>query len=123
MLVVEDDPNLRDAVVQQLNTLRYRAIEAASPAAALRLLASERIDLVFSDVVMPGGMDGFELAEQVDANWPSVGVLLTSGFSNRPLGAGSDGTAEPRPILAKPYDQAQLARAIRQALDRHPAQP
>ena len=123
VLVVEDDPNLRDAVVQQLNTLRYRAIEAASPAAALRLLASERIDLVFSDVVMPGGMDGFELAEQVDANWPSVGVLLTSGFSNRPLGAGSDGTAEPRPILAKPYDQAQLARAIRQALDRHPAQP
>ena len=70
---------MRQAVVQQLALLNYRVLESASAPAALEMLANERIDLVFSDVVMPGGMDGFDLAKRVGGQWPAVRVLMTSG--------------------------------------------
>ena len=123
VLVVEDDPALRQAVVQQLAALNYRVTESTSAPAALRSLEKKKVDLVFSDVVMPGGIDGFEFVQQAGARWPEVRTLLTSGFSERQAGRNPNETTAPTRLLSKPYDLGQLARAVREALDWHPDQP
>ncbi len=117
VLVVEDNVAMRQAVVQQLVLLNYRVLESASAPAALAMLANERIDLVFSDVVMPGGMDGFDLAERVGRQWPAVRVLMTSGFLPGTARVRSDGPASSSRFISKPYDLEQLTRAVRETLD------
>ena len=117
VLVVEDNAAMRQAVVHQLALLRYRVLEADQAAAALAMLETEVVDLVFSDVVMPGGVDGFELATQIRARWPSVKVLLTSGFSSNPI-AERAGNARSAPrVLVKPFDIEQLSQALREILE------
>jgi CheY-like chemotaxis protein len=117
ILVVEDNAAMREAVVQQLASLNYHPLEADSPSAALVLLETEKIALMFSDIVMPGGVDGFELAEQVGTRWPSVRVLLTSGFLGDRISRQSGGSKSPPRLLSKPYDLEQLARAVRETLN------
>jgi len=114
ILVVEDNAVLRAAVAEQLAFLGYHPREAGSATDALAMLETGQIALVLSDVVMPGGMDGFELAKQVGTRWPSVRVLLTSGFLSNRISLQS--APAPR-ILAKPYDLSQLAGAVRETLD------
>ncbi|MFL5267375.1 MAG: PAS domain S-box protein [Stellaceae bacterium] len=117
ILLVEDNPDVQEVASMLLDQLGYRIICADSPAAALQLLASgDAIDLVFSDVVMPGELDGLGLAQRVREEHPDVAVLLTSGYAKaaNTLEAGF-------PILRKPYQLATLARAIREALDRQSA--
>jgi CheY-like chemotaxis protein len=83
----------------------------------LQLLASgETVDLVFTDIVMPGELDGVALARRVKDEYPDTAVLLTSGYAKAadPLEVGF-------PILRKPYQLPNLARAIRNALDTEPA--
>ena len=80
------------------------------------LKSGAKIDLVFSDVVMPGGMSGFDLARWAQQNMSSVRVLLTSGFAEDVARAG-EATAPDLEILRKPYTAADLARALRVALD------
>ena len=80
------------------------------------LKSGAKVDLVFSDVVMPGGMSGFDLARWARQNMPSVRVLLTSGFAEDVARAG-EATAPDLEILRKPYTGAELARALRAALD------
>ena len=123
VLVVEDDEDVRSITVQFLETLGYRALTARNGQEALQLTARTPIDLVVSDIVMPGGMNGVDLARELRAHHPTIHVILASGYA-----AGSenlqkaDGTQEFL-VLAKPYQQADIARAVRIALDRGRATP
>jgi CheY-like chemotaxis protein len=104
-------------VLRQLRQLGYRPLEADGPAAALAVLEREKVDLLFTDVVMPGGMDGIALAKQVMERWPGLRVILTSGFPGSKvedqLGALPDSVR----LLSKPYRNSDLARLLREALD------
>jgi PAS domain S-box-containing protein len=117
VLVVEDNPALRRAAVQQLTVLGYRVYEADGARAALDLLeTNEPVDLLFSDVVMPGGMDGIDLAEHACELRPALKVLLTSGFPDV-RGAEQRINARKFHLLGKPYRQDELARMLRERLD------
>jgi CheY-like chemotaxis protein len=117
VLLVEDNLEVEKTVGMLLDQLGYRVFRARSAAAALQLLQSgEAVDLVFSDIIMPGELDGMALARRVKEEYPDIAVLLTSGYAKavNTLGANF-------PILRKPYQLATLARAIRDALDIEPA--
>jgi PAS domain S-box-containing protein len=117
VLLVEDNPEVQETAGMLLDQLGYRVFRAQSAAAALQLLQSgEAVDLVFSDIIMPGELDGMALARQVKEEYPDVAVLLTTGYAK----AANAQEAGFR-ILRKPYKLATLARAIRNALDAEPA--
>jgi CheY-like chemotaxis protein len=114
--VVEDNDKVREATVSGLESLGYAALEAKTGPDAVTLLEfDEPIALVFSDIVMPGGMTGYDVAEHVCSMKPDLKVLLTSGYSD--LGVKATKSARAVKILAKPYTRAQLAWALRDALD------
>lgn len=116
ILVVEDSADVRAIARQHLVDLGYAVVEAETGAAALDLLDSgSRVDLIFSDVVMPGGVSGLDVARKVEARSPGTKVLLTTGHSEDILREQA-GQAVPWRILRKPYSRAELARAVRQAL-------
>jgi CheY-like chemotaxis protein len=118
VLVVEDNAALRRVAVRQLAEMGYGVQEAASGAEAIeRLEADPAIDVLFTDVVMPGGIDGVQLARTVLARWPRVRVLLTSGFPGSTVNRGR-GLGPSMRLLSKPYRKDQLARALREILDR-----
>jgi signal transduction histidine kinase/ActR/RegA family two-component response regulator len=121
ILIVEDDTDVRDLVVMQLQDLGYTSLVAASGPEALAILEAPdtpAIDLLITDVVMPGGMNGVTLVWKARALRPGLQALLTSGY----VAGGVPGTSEAEvaglPLLSKPYDQADLARAIQKALGR-----
>ena len=118
ILVVEDDEDLRDTVVTVLDQLGYRALAAANAESALRILASnDDIDLLFTDVMMPGGMLGPTLARRARELRPGLEVLFTTGYAEQQvLGAGSGVAASD--IIHKPYRNEELALRIRTLLDR-----
>jgi len=118
VLVVEDEVAVRRIAVEILSTLGYHILEAGTAAEALAVLEDhDNIDVMFSDVLMPGGMTGIELARQVHKSYPNLKVLLTTGFADTAsfdqdiLQGGDD-------ILRKPYQRAQLAQTLREVLDR-----
>jgi CheY-like chemotaxis protein len=117
VLVVEDNPTLRAMVVMQLTRLGYRVREAESAAAAMAILEQDpqRIDLLFADVIMPGKLDGYDLARIVRQRWPATRILMTSGFPGTRLDHATTVAAD-IPLLAKPYRRAALAQALRDAL-------
>jgi PAS domain S-box-containing protein len=116
VLVVEDNEKMRRVVVRQLAELGYLTLEADHAAAALAVLRETRVDLLFTDIVMPGEMSGPELARAAMAVAPWLKVLFTSGFPE--ARAGSSGwLGENAKLLSKPYRKAELARALRHALD------
>ncbi len=116
VLVVEDNAALRRVAVRQLTDLGYRVIEVASASDALAELGREKIDLLFSDIVMPGKFDGHALARHVAEFWPSVKVVLTSGFTETNV-TGTFGALAPTVrLLSKPYRRDDLAHAVRDAL-------
>jgi CheY-like chemotaxis protein len=117
VLLVEDNPHVRKVVAGQLDDLGYRVMEAENADAALKLLAQgESVDLLFSDVIMPGGIRGDELARAARALHPALKVLLTSGFALAAVQNGSRGD-EFKHLLSKPYRRAELAARLRAALD------
>ena len=116
VLLVEDNPALRRVALRHLVELGYTVIEADGPQAALAVLAEQRVDLLFSDVVMPGPIDGAELARRTLERWPDTAVLLTSGFSDHALEARAGPQAGAVRLLKKPYVRADLAVAVRDAL-------
>ncbi len=117
ILLVEDNPDVRNVTTKRLQNLGYVVVEASSGAQAVEALRSgAAIDLVFSDVVMPGGMSGFDLAHWMQQNARAVPVLLTSGFAEDVARTGEMPAAELE-ILRKPYTGAELARALRKTLD------
>jgi len=109
-LVVEDQPDVRRTSAMRLENMGFRVLQAADGPAALALIeANPDIVLLFSDVVMPGGMDGFALAQAARRLRPSLPVLLTTGYAG--------GTTETRErILFKPYHNRDLADAVDAAL-------
>jgi signal transduction histidine kinase/ActR/RegA family two-component response regulator len=109
VLVVEDDDQVLELVIENIRMLGYRVLSARNAAAALAILRSEEpIDLMFSDVVMPGGMNGMQLATEAKQLRPSLKVLLTSGYPANAV-AAQHGFADRSPILAKPYRSEDLA--------------
>ncbi|WP_099867915.1 PAS domain S-box protein [Pararhizobium haloflavum] len=114
ILVVEDDERVRRLTVERLRRLNYRVLDAADAKAALHIIANEpAIDLVFSDLVMPGKMDGRDLARAIATRYPQIRVLLTSGYSEDVVRAAELRATR---ILRKPYRQTELAEAIAKAL-------
>jgi PAS domain S-box-containing protein len=116
ILVVEDNEGIRRAVRRQLMQLGYRVIEAENAAEAQVALAAEPVVLLFTDIVMPGEMDGVELARTAMAKWPGLKVVLTSGFPESRLSGNGEAPAGLR-LLSKPYRRDELARVLREALD------
>jgi two-component system NtrC family sensor kinase len=113
ILVVEDDDAVAQTAAQLLDLIGYRSqrVEDAKTALAL-LLGGQTFDLVFSDIVMPGGMSGLELARKIRRHFPSVPILLASGYSHAAAEVAKEGLA----IIAKPYRADALAEAIRRSL-------
>jgi PAS domain S-box-containing protein len=118
VLVVEDNSALRRVVMRQLEELGYRVLEAENAAAGLRLLETRNIDLLLTDIVMPGGTDGRELARRARQRRPSIKVVFTSGFSETRLNGDAGSQSSYMPLLTKPYRKEELASAAREALDR-----
>lgn len=118
ILVVEDNPQVRTLTVERLRRLGYRVRDAENGPTALALLdAGQTAHLVFSDVVMPGGLSGFDLARSIVERTPGQRILLTSGFAED-MARGNDRSLADQHILRKPYSLAELASAIRRALDK-----
>lgn len=116
ILVVEDNPAVRRVTCDRLITLGYAVVEAENGTDALALAnGGTPIDLVFSDIIMPGGISGFELAKRLRANHPELKLLLTSGFPEGIARVETPGE-EKLPILRKPYSQEDLARSIATSL-------
>jgi len=83
---------------------------------ALRILEAEPVDLLFTDIVMPGGISGYDLARTALSRWPAMKVVLTSGFPEVKLN-GNGGPPVNLRLLVKPYRKADLARVLREVLD------
>jgi len=118
ILVVEDNPDVRPLVVRQLQELGYEVIEAENATAALTVLESSRpIDLVFTDVVMPGAMTGDQLAREAGRLRPGLKILFTSGFAEASMQNGSRARdLGGHNLLSKPYRKVDLARRIHETL-------
>lgn len=116
VLLVDDDDEVAALVAEMLEHLGYEVTSASSAAAALGALANGRgIDIVFSDVMMPGGMNGLELVREIRTRNLDVPVLLTSGYAEA---VKHSAEAEGVQILAKPYRLEELAAALKTALER-----
>jgi len=116
ILVVEDDPGVRNLVAAILADEGYDVIAVDGDVAALAVIdRNPDVELLFTDVVLPGSMNGFELAREIRRRRPGIAVLYTSGYAP----SGTDGEATPgtAPVLRKPYRKADLAAAVRRALE------
>ena len=123
ILVVEDDEALRALSVETLTELGYRTLQAGDGPAALEVLrGEENVDLMFSDVVMPGGLNGRQLAAEAVRIRPNLKVLFTTGYTRNAivhhgrLDAGVE-------LIGKPFSLGGLGRKIRDVLDKPPADP
>ena len=118
ILVVEDDPDVRTLAVVLLRGLGYEILEAPDAGSALIALeTSPRVHLLFTDVVLPGDMNGPDLAAEVHRRRPGIGILYTSGYTENAIihqGRVDDGLE----LLNKPYSKADLARKVRDVLDK-----
>jgi len=116
VLVAEDDESVRDTVVAMLNDLGYRVLKAKDAQSALTIIESGMpIDLLFTDVVMPGPLLSTELARKARERMPHLAVLFTSGYSENAIAPGGrlDAGVE---LLSKPYSRDALARKLRHVL-------
>jgi CheY-like chemotaxis protein len=115
VLVVEDEPNVLETALETLGDLGYVTMAAAGAGAALEhLRRTERVDVLFTDMVMPGGMNGLQLSTEARRLRPDIKVLLTSGYT------GLSGVADlpgDIPLLAKPYDRKQLSARLEAVLE------
>ena len=116
ILVVEDEPRVRKVTIRNLKNLGYKTLEAENADIARIMIESgEHIDLLFSDILMPGEMDGHMLAIWTEEYYPQIKIVLTSGFSKAKKDVSSD-KAHPFPIIRKPYSVNILAKQIRTTL-------
>jgi PAS domain S-box-containing protein len=120
VLVCEDDADVRAYTVETLRDLGYQVVEAEDGAAALKRLAENgAVDLLFTDVVLPGGMTGAELAQRAIAACPRLKVLFTTGYARDAI--VHEGRLDPGiELIAKPFASADLAARIREVIDAAP---
>jgi two-component system, NtrC family, sensor kinase len=112
VLVVEDSPEVAEVATAYFQQLGYTVKQVANAQEALELLADDpKIDLVFSDILMPGGMNGLELGHAVRRLYPAMPVLLTTGYSD----SAHDSVQQGFVVLHKPFDLAGLEQALREA--------
>jgi CheY-like chemotaxis protein len=108
VLVVEDEPILRELSVIELEEAGYTVLEAGNAHAALWIMRSKRgVGLIFTDINMPGKMDGLDLARVVHEQWPNVKVIVTTGAGLQP-----GETPEGGLFLAKPYSLSELSETV-----------
>jgi len=116
VLVVEDNPEVRELTLQRVEGLGYVALEAEHGPAAIRILESgAEVDLILSDIAMAGGMSGYDVARWASLHRPEVKVLLTTGYAAEESKADQSQPAGSQ-ILRKPYNRSELAVALRDAL-------
>ena len=117
ILCVEDDPSVRTSVVMQLQALGYRTIVAANPIEALdHVRKTASIDLVFTDIIMPGTVNGWKLAELIRQIRPEMKILYTTGYSD--VSSERISSKAGTLLLEKPYRASKLAQMIRQAIEK-----
>lgn len=117
ILIAEDDAEVRAVAAKRLAGLGYRVLEAETGDRALTLLdEGPAVDLLFTDVVMPGTLSGMDLARLAAEKIPGIKVLFTSGYPSSRLGSGRVAEGEVR-LLGKPYTRKELAAAVREVLD------
>jgi PAS domain S-box-containing protein len=114
ILVVDDDWAVRQVVLRQIRKLGYRVLECERATTALTVLQSEPVDLLLTDLVMPGGLDGLELARMARASRPGLKVVITSGFGRQRFPDEELSSA----YLAKPYTRDELATVLKATLSR-----
>lgn len=118
VLIVEDDPDLRELVVDLLLQLDYRVLDAGDGQAALEILErGERIDLLLSDVVLPGGMLGPDIAAAARATRPDLKIMYMSGYTDDAK-LDIEGQGAKIELLRKPFKLADLGQRLRRLLDR-----
>jgi PAS domain S-box-containing protein len=117
ILVVEDDPHVRTFAAQQLRRLGYRVTEATDGPSALRAVELQGApDLLFTDVIMPGGLTGRQLADRIKDIQPGIKILFTSGYTEDSI--LHQGRLDPGVhLLQKPYRSDKLAQKVREVLD------
>ena len=115
VLVVEDNSSLRTVVVRQLEVIGLRVLEVENAQMALDVLKQQKVDLVFTDVVLPGSMDGYALARTIKESYPDVKIIMTSGFPG--MRFNETKLADSLPLLSKPYRKQDLVRMVREVLD------
>jgi len=121
VLVVDDDESVLETAKETVADLGYHVLSAHNGREALEILkGSDNVDLLFSDIVMPGGIDGIQLAEEARRLQPSLKVLLTSGYTTASL-RDKHGLSAEFPILGKPYRREQLAANLHHMLHSHMA--
>ena len=117
ILVVDDEEGLLELAQELLEAQGYHVLTALNGKEALEQLDKDpTIDLLFSDVVMPGDINGYELAEQATASRPQLKVLLTSGYTQKALAHNGQARFNAN-LLSKPYSQTGLAKRVRAMLD------
>ena len=116
ILVVEDDELVRSYVISQLEFMGYQVISASNGNEAMEIILSDaKIDLLFTDVVMPGGMNGRELSDKAMRIRPKLKVLFTSGYTENSI--VHHGRLDPGVmLLSKPYSRDELTTKIRKSL-------
>src|SRR5471030_2015688 len=119
ILIVEDNPQVRASVVRQAQSLGYAVTEAEDGSAGLAACEAEPrpYDLMLTDVVMPGAMNGKALADAVAARWPATRIVFMSGYTDNVLGNRGEVDGDVR-LLSKPFRKSDLAQMIRQTLDK-----
>jgi CheY-like chemotaxis protein len=121
ILVVEDNPAVRTLAARYLSSLGYHVLEAGNGHDALELIRSGlAIDLLFTDLLMPGGLSGIDLAREARLLRPGLKVLLTSGNTDSARTGATPGATLPR-LISKPYRRENLARKIREVLNQDDA--
>jgi CheY-like chemotaxis protein len=118
ILLVEDEEHVRNYAIMQIEQLGYHVISASDGASALQKIKQldGQVDLLFTDVTMPGGMNGRQLAQNIAGLYPNLKVLYTSGYNQNAIihaGKLEPGVA----LLEKPYHKIDLARKLRELLD------
>jgi PAS domain S-box-containing protein len=120
VLIVEDNPKVRKLSIERIRDLGFATLEAESGDAAYQMLQDgAQVDLVFTDLVMPGALNGYDLTAKVAVEYPDLKVLLTSGYASDVV---TDAMAHDRPydILHKPYHQSELAQRLHALLAESP---
>ncbi|HRE92274.1 MAG TPA: response regulator, partial [Myxococcota bacterium] len=116
VLVVEDEAAMRKHVVAQLTKAGYEVVGAADAKEALEHLEQGRFDLLFTDLLMPGGMNGRQLADQARLRDPGLKVLYTSGYTAESLAGRTGSEIEADLLLTKPYRKSDLLERVKNAL-------